>query len=203
MAVTPRVLLHVGRALSSWIMFALVCAGAAYLGSHLQASWQRFDATSGERFTYPYNHYLQLLLTADGAAHAVAPSELGQFTRRYPAHALIVDGAPRTVDLATSRKAAALDFRVLGEQAGQPVLETRYEDAEWSIVSRYRVDGTAVTPLYVRAWNVWMVATGLLYYGLPAALLVWLGGRLLRRHEERVLLDRGERPYSQHRYRLS
>jgi len=198
----PRTLLRIGRVLSSWLLFGLVCGAGAFAGSHLQASAGAFDAAAGGRFDYPYDHYLQILLgTPDGRLHRVEFAERAAFAARHHAQpAPLQAGLP--VQLHTPRRSASLSYTVHGATGAQ-LVETRYADEEWTIVSRYRVDGATVTPLYCRAWSTWLVVTGLLYFGLPLAVCVWLCGRFLRRREERVLLARGERPYLQHRYRLS
>ncbi|MDH3712948.1 MAG: hypothetical protein OET44_03760 [Gammaproteobacteria bacterium] len=204
MSSNPRALMHFGRILSSWIVLAIAATGGAYFGSHLLADIDSFDAGRGDRFIYPHDHYLQLLVaTGSGNLQRVAYSELGKIRSRHPRASLRIADSSLAVELNTPRPEAHLDYRVVSQDADALLIETRYSDSEFKITSRYRVDGERVTPLYCHVWNPWLIAQALLYMGLPLALAIWLLGRLLQKHEERVLLARGERPYMQHRYRLT
>lgn len=204
MSANPRTLMHLGRILHSWAVLAVVASAATYGGSHLIANLDRFDAAHGERIGHPHDHYLHVLLdTGDGEVRVVAYSELGKLHARYPRASLQLGNDLSTVKLTTPRKEARLDYQIALLDDDALLVETRYSDTEWTIGSRYRVDGERITPLYCRYWNTWRVVQSLLYVALPATLLVWLLGWLLQKHEERVLLARGERPYLQHRYRLT
>jgi len=192
-----------GRVLSSWIVLALTAAAGGYFGSHLLARIDSFDADRGDHFTYPHDHYLQLVVASGGGLERVAYSELEKYRDKRPQASLQITNAALDIDLNTPRKDARLDYRVATLNDGALLVETGYRDSEWTITSRYRVAGEQVTPLYCHSWNPWLIAQAMLYIGLPLALLIWLLGRLLQKHEERVLLARGERPYLQHRYRLT
>ncbi len=193
---TDRKLLKLGQRLSSWITFTLVCACTAYAGSHLQANWQAFDATRDGYFGQPHEHLLQVLVsTPDGALTRVAYSDLPAFTAAHPGYSLTVPGNRLPVVLATPRHGAQLSYRVLSQRDGRQLVETRYQDHETNVVGAYVVDGNALTPLYVRSWELLLVGTSLLFFGLPLAIALSVAGRALRRHEERVILARGEQPY--------
>ncbi len=204
MSANPRTLLQVSRILHSWVMVVIVAVAAAYAGSHLLAELDRFDIDRGDRMGRPHDHYLYVLVdTGDGHVRVIAYSELAALRTRYPEASVQLGADLTAVTLNTPRKEARLDYQIALQDDSALLVETRYSDSEWTIAGRYRVDGEQITPLYCRYWNSWRVAEALLYFSLPAALLVWLLGRLLRKHEESVLLARGERPYLQHRYRLS
>jgi len=203
MSSNPRTLMYCGRILHSWIALSIVASISAYFGSYVLAEIDSFDAARGERFEYPHDHYLQLLVTTgNGNLQRLAFSDLAKFRRKHAHASLQIAGTALDVDLNTPRSNAHLDYSVAAQDDGALVVETRYSDSEWSITSRYRVEGERVTPLYCYSWNHWVIAQALLYMGLPLALAIWLLGHLLQKHEERVLLARGERPYLQHRYRL-
>jgi hypothetical protein len=195
--------MHCGRILHSWVVLVIVASAGAYFGSYLLADGERFDVARGDRFEYPHNHYMQLLVVRDdGVVQRLAYSSLAKLRARQAQVSLQIPAAAEIVDLNTPRENARLDYTVTHDSDGL-VVETWYEDGEWFITSRYRVDGESVTPLYCYSWNHLLIAEALLYVGLPLALAFWLLGRLLQKHEERVLLARGERPYLQHRYRLT
>ena len=202
MSSNPRTLMHCGRILHSWIALAIVAGAGAYFGSLLLADTERFDAERGDRFEYPYDHYLQLLVVrGDGSVQRIAYSSLAKYRARDPLTSLRIPARAENIYLNTPRQDAQLDYTVADDDG--LLIETRYNDGEWIITSRYRVDGERVSPLYCRSWNHLLIAEALLYIGLPLAMVFSLLGWGLQKHEERVLLARGERPYLQHRYRLT
>ena len=202
----PRTLMHCGRILHSWLVLAIVASVTAYGGSFLLSDLLRFDADRGDRFEYPSEHYLQVLVaTPDGELRRVSLDELAQFKTANPHSSLSLwlPASAATIELRTPRANARLDYDAVKVAPDVLRVETRYSDSEWSIISRYLVEDERITPIYCRSWSAWLIAQAFLYIGLPLALLVWLLGYLLQKHEERVLQARGERPYMQHRYRLT
>lgn len=204
MSSNHRTLMHCGRILHCWVVLAIAASAGAYFGSYLLAYAERFDVERGDRFEYPYDHYLQILVVReDGVVQRLAYSSLAKLRARQPRASLQIPAAAERIDLNTPRPNAGLEYTATLHDGDALVVETQYDDGEWTITSRYRVDGESVTPLYCYSWNHLLIAEALLYIGLPLALAFWLLGLGLRKHKERVLLAQGERPYLQHRYRLT
>jgi hypothetical protein len=118
-----------------------------------------------------------LVATGDGQVHAVAFNELNDFRTLYPAstYPVAADLGEEQLRIPPHRVTFESSEGDLGS-----VVETHYRDDEWSIVSRYRVEGDSITPLYCRAWNRWLLITASLFFGLPLVPCVWLLGRCLK-----------------------
>ncbi len=162
---------------SLWF-FPVSCTSGLYAGMHVAARMDERDTTSGQQVHLAFSIVAEP--GVDGQAfQMVRLADIAKFRKKGGAPTFLMSKPSGTLE---SGGYASVSYRVLQSTAAAQEIEVIDLDDDRTVWSRYRATATNVTPLGSRMFYV-----GYMYQALPfamlLALLVYVGGRLLRRRQ--------------------